>query len=122
MPPADAPPAIAAGPIAPTLWTRDFTLFIVGLAAATLAVQIQAAVVGYQLYTLTRDPLSLGTIGLTEALPFIALALVSGHGADVVARRKIVLGAFAFMALAAAVLLTLTRLQQRLPAGTLKLG
>jgi MFS family permease len=122
MPPADNPPASAAVPVPPMLWTRDFTLFIVGLAAATLAVQIQAAVVGYQLYTLTRDPLSLGTIGLTEALPFIALALVSGHVADVVDRRKIVLGAFAFMALAAAVLLTLTRLQQRLPAGTLKLG
>jgi MFS family permease len=119
MPPPEAPSAVAP---APTLWTRDFTLFIVSLAAATLAVQIQTAVVGYQLYTLTREPLSLGTIGLTEALPFIALALVSGHVADVVDRRKIVLAAFMFMSVAAAVLLTLTRLHHRLPAGTLKLG
>lgn len=109
-------------PPPPTLWTRDFTLFILSLAATTLAIQVQTAVVGYQLYTLTRDPLSLGALGLTEALPFIALALVSGHVADVVDRRRIMLGAFVFMSAAAAALLTLTRLHAQLPGGALKLG
>lgn len=37
---------------------------------------------GYELYLITRDPLSLGLIGLAEAVPFMSLALFGGHLAD----------------------------------------
>lgn len=103
----------------PALFNRDFTLFLVSLCAATLAMQIQATSVGYQLFELTRDPLSLGLIGLAEALPFVSLALVGGHVADRRDRRRIVVLAFAVMSLAAAGLLLLALRAQRSGAGAL---
>jgi MFS family permease len=57
--------------------------------SVTLANQIQGTVVAYQIYELTRDPLSLGAVGLAEALPFVSLALVGGHFADARDRRRV---------------------------------
>ena len=53
-----------------------------------LATQLQAVVVGWQIYALTHDPLSLGLIGLAEALPFIGFALPAGHLADRTSRLR----------------------------------
>jgi MFS family permease len=107
---------------APQLFTRDFLLFLIGLGAATLGIQIQATVVGYQLYQITRDPLSLSAIGLAEAVPFVSLALLGGHVADVVDRRRVVVAAFAVMALAAVGLLALTWRRHLLAPGLFQLG
>src|SRR5919199_937630 len=60
----------------------NFRWFIYSLLAMTMATQIQAVVVSWQIYELTRDPLSLGLIGLAEAVPFIGFALFAGHVAD----------------------------------------
>src|SRR5919106_4233781 len=60
----------------------NFRRFIASLLAMTVATQIQAVVVAWQIYELTRDPLSLGFIGLAEAVPFIGFALFAGHVAD----------------------------------------
>lgn len=70
---------------------RDFRLFIMARQCATLAIQIQATIVGWQLYEITKDPLALGLIGLTEAVPAITVSLYAGHVADIVARKKIIL-------------------------------
>ena len=70
---------------------RDFRLFIMARQCATLSIQIQATIVGWQLYEITHDPLALGLIGLTEAIPAITVSLYAGHVADVVARKKIIL-------------------------------
>src|SRR5207302_349775 len=83
------PPTTPSGPspLDPSsvrLLSVDFVLYLISLSAATLATQIQAAAVGYQLYQITHDPLSLGALGLAEALPFITLAPLGGHVADVV--------------------------------------
>ncbi len=48
----------------------------------TAAILIQEVVIGYELYRITHDPLSLGLVGLAEAIPFIGLALFGGHLAD----------------------------------------
>jgi MFS family permease len=111
---------MTSDPPAPRLFTRDFSLFLFSLGMATLAIQIQAAVVGYQLYEITRDPLSLGALGLAEALPFISLALLGGHVADVRDRRRIMMAAFALLALGAGALMLLTAWRTRLEAGALK--
>ncbi len=55
----------------------------------TVAAQIQVIVVSWQIYGITHDPLSLGLIGLSEALPFIGAALFAGHVADVANRQRI---------------------------------
>ncbi|WP_207535748.1 MFS transporter [Desertivirga arenae] len=48
----------------------------------TFAYQIQAVVIGWYLYNLTKDPLSLGMIGLAEAIPSVGIALYGGYVAD----------------------------------------
>lgn len=73
--------------------------FIVSLFAMTLGSQVQAVVVGWQVYSLTRDPLSLGLIGLAEALPFIAVALPAGYLADRWNRRSLSVAALVVLAL-----------------------
>jgi MFS family permease len=66
-----------------------FRWFIVSLMTMTVAAQIQVIVVSWQIYDITRDPLSLGLIGLSEALPFITAALFAGHLADSANRQRI---------------------------------
>jgi MFS family permease len=65
-----------------SLRIANFRWFIVSLLTMNVATQLQAVVVSWQVYALTRDPLSLGLIGLAEALPFIGFALPAGHVAD----------------------------------------
>ncbi len=48
----------------------------------SLAYQIMAVVVGWHIYEITHDPLSLGLIGLAEVIPYFASALVAGHAID----------------------------------------
>lgn len=68
----------------------EYRRFIAARLCFTLAMQIQAVVVGWQVYELTKDPLSLGLIGLVEAVPAAFVALYAGHVADITGRRKII--------------------------------
>lgn len=70
----------------------------------TAAILIQEVVLGYELYLLTRDPLSLGLIGLAEAVPFIGLALFGGHLADRYEKRRLMLSALSVTLLGSATL------------------
>jgi predicted MFS family arabinose efflux permease len=64
--------------------------------------------VGWQVYALTRDPLALGLVGLSEFLPFILLVLIGGHVADRASRRAIVCSAYAGQILCAIALLLMS--------------
>jgi hypothetical protein len=64
------------------LRTGNFRWFVINILTLTIAIQIQGVVVAWQIYEVTHDPLSLGMIGLAEALPFICVALYAGHVAD----------------------------------------
>jgi MFS family permease len=57
----------------------------------TLALQIQFVVLSWQVYQLTHDYLSLGLLGLAEAIPAVGLALYGGYVADRNDRRKIII-------------------------------
>ena len=70
---------------------KDFRLFLSFRFFMTIAAQMQSIIVGWQVYELTHDPLSLGLIGLAEAIPFLSVALYSGHIADRFNRKKIIL-------------------------------
>ncbi|MDH1706928.1 MFS transporter [Acinetobacter johnsonii] len=61
---------------------RDFSIVTLNQFCLTLAILIQEIIVAYSLYKITKDPLTLGLIGLTEAIPFIALSLWGGYFAD----------------------------------------
>src|SRR6202008_1316508 len=55
-----------------------------------IAIQIQSIVVGWMIYEITKDPLSLGLIGLAEAIPALSVALYAGYITDTTDRRRIV--------------------------------
>jgi MFS family permease len=86
----------------------NFRWFVASLMAMTVATQIQAVVVAWQIYELTHDPLSLGLIGLAEAVPFIGVALFAGHVADRVNRLRVSLVALTALFLCSLALLGFT--------------
>jgi MFS family permease len=76
-------------PATDVLKIRDFRWFLTTRFFITIATQMLSVIVGWQVYELTRDPLSLGLIGLSEALSYFAVALYAGHVADSNDRRNI---------------------------------
>jgi MFS family permease len=61
---------------------NDFKKLMVARFFFTLAVQMQAIVLGWRMYELTKDALYLGLIGLVEAIPALSLALFAGYIVD----------------------------------------
>lgn len=86
----------------------DFRLFISARFCITLAIQIQAVVVAWQVYEITKDPLSLGLIGLAEAIPSISVSLYAGHVADIMNRKKIIITCVSVLLLCSILLLSFT--------------
>jgi len=86
---------------------REYRWFLGGSVALAMATQIQTLVMGWQVYHLTHDPLSLGFIGLSEAVPFLGLSLIGGWAADRQDRRRLTLAAMAVLLLGAFLLLGL---------------
>src|SRR3954468_17787332 len=91
-----------------SLRNTNFLWYVASLVAITLATQIQATVVAWQVYALMKDPLSLGIVGLAEALPFILAALYAGHVADRHNRKNLALIATAIQVGCGIALLLLT--------------
>jgi MFS family permease len=97
------PPAAAHDPYA-ALRSGSYRWFVASLGLVTLGLQMQGVVVGWQVYDRTGDPLALGLVGLSEALPFLALALFGGHAADRVNRLRICMGTTLALAFCASLL------------------
>jgi MFS family permease len=72
---------------------RNFRYFVSAKFSLTLALQMQAVVMSWFVYEKTHDPLSLGFIGLIEAVPALSIALFGGHLADRLSRKKIMIWA-----------------------------
>ena len=56
-----------------SLRSPEYRAFLGTMAVVFVGTQVQSAVLGWQVYALTHDPLSLGLVGLSEAQPFLAL-------------------------------------------------
>lgn len=69
---------------------RNFRLFLAYRFLMTSATLMQSVIVGWQLYKITNDVLSLGLIGLTEVIPQVGIALFAGHFVDIWDRKKII--------------------------------
>ncbi|MBF0521732.1 MAG: MFS transporter [Candidatus Omnitrophica bacterium] len=70
---------------------RDIRLFISSVGFFTLASRALAVVIAFQIYQITKSALSLGWLGLFEAIPAITLAPFGGYVADHFNRRKVLL-------------------------------
>ena len=62
---------------------------------------MQFIIVEWEVYNLTKDPLSLGLIGLAEVIPAVSMALFAGHIVDQNEKKKLfVYAIFAFFLIA----------------------
>lgn len=73
-----------------------------------LAINIQATIVGWQVYELTGSVLDLGLVGLFEAVPSIVVSLYAGHLADLRDRRNIIVICLFFLLLCSLTLFAFT--------------
>lgn len=80
-----------------SLRVRNYRRFIVSVLTMTISAQIQAVVVAWQIYDVTHDPLSLGLMGLAEALPFVSISLYAGHIADRLNRHVVSIASLAVL-------------------------
>ncbi|MGA2140786.1 MAG: MFS transporter [Brevinematales bacterium] len=69
---------------------KPFYLFLSARLSATLAYQMLAVTVGWQIYIITGSPFYLGLVGLAQFLPMFVLTLAVGHAADRYDRQAIV--------------------------------
>ena len=72
---------------------HEFRWFIYARFLITLAIQMQMSTVSLQIYYeySNHSEFSLGLIALAELIPFIAVSFFSGHIADIISRRKILI-------------------------------
>ena len=74
----------------------------------TFAYQMQAVIIGFHIYHLTKDPLALGLVGLCEAIPAIGIALYGGYVADKSEKRGLLMKVFLGVFLCSLVMLIVT--------------
>lgn len=86
----------------------DFRRYVWGRFFGTIAWQMLGVAVGWQVYSITGDPLDLGLVGLAQFLPFFALVLPSGQWADRTDRRLIIIGAYFIEMVCALILIGFT--------------
>lgn len=86
----------------------EFRSYIAMRFLFTFAYQIQAVVVGWHIYQLTKDPLSLGLIGLAEAIPSITVTLYGGYIADKSDKKKLLVRIIGSMLLFSSILAIVT--------------
>lgn len=68
---------------------KEFNIFLMVRFAMVFAWSMQFIVIEWQVYSLTKDPLSLGIIGLMEIIPAISMALFAGHIVDQKEKRNL---------------------------------
>lgn len=61
---------------------REFNFFLAMRFAMVFAWSMQFVIIEWEVYSLTKNPLSLGIIGLMEIIPAVSMALFAGHIVD----------------------------------------
>ena len=74
-----------------------------------LSYQTMAVVVGWHLYQITHDTLSLGLIGLAEIIPYFCSALFAGYIVDHYSRRNFAIGSALILASSSLLLATVAQ-------------
>lgn len=73
----------------------EFRWFILMRLAIVLAWSMQFVLIEWEVYRITKNPWSLGLIGLMEVIPAIVMALFAGHIVDQSEKRNLLLKCFA---------------------------
>ena len=70
---------------------KEFNVFLLLRFFLVFGWSMQFIIIEWQVYTLTKDPLSLGIIGLMEIIPAFSMALFAGHIVDQNEKRNLLL-------------------------------
>ncbi len=70
---------------------REFNIFLLARFAMVFAWSMQFIVIEWQVYSMTKDPWSLGIIGLMEVIPAVSMALFAGHIVDQKEKRTLLI-------------------------------
>jgi MFS family permease len=87
---------------------KDFRSYIGMRFCFTFAYSMQAVVIGFYIYQLTKSAFALGLVGLCEAIPAVCIALYGGYIADKSEKRKMLLFIFSGVILTSLVMFTVT--------------
>ncbi|PQJ81008.1 MFS transporter [Polaribacter porphyrae] len=68
---------------------REFNIFLFVRFLLVFGWSMQFIVIEWQVYSITKDPLSLGIIGLMEIIPAFSMALFAGHIVDQKEKRNL---------------------------------
>lgn len=68
---------------------REFNIFLLVRFAMVFAWSMQFVVIEWEVYSITKNPLSLGIIGLMEVIPAVSMALFAGHIVDQREKRSL---------------------------------
>lgn len=95
----------------------DFSLYQLARFLIVTGLEMQSVAVGWQIYDISKRPLDLGLVGLAQFSPGILLFLASGHVADTVNRRKLLMICYAGFSVCSFLLLftALRRMQSVYP-------
>ena len=70
---------------------KEFNIFLILRFILVFGWSMQFIIIEWQVYTLTKDPLSLGIIGLMEIIPAFSMALFAGHIVDQNEKRNLLM-------------------------------
>jgi len=68
---------------------KEFNIFLLVRFVLVFGWSMQFIVIEWEVYSLTKDPLSLGIIGLMEIIPALTMALFAGHIVDQSEKRNL---------------------------------
>src|SRR5689334_17758156 len=69
----------------------EFRYFILSRFTFVMAIRMTATVIGWMIYQLTKNPLALGIVGLSEVIPALSMALYAGHVIDKTEKKGLLL-------------------------------
>lgn len=81
---------------------KEFNIFLLLRFLLVFGWSMQFIVIEWEVYSLTKDPLNLGLIGLMEIIPAFTMALFAGHIVDQNEKRNLLakcIAAFSFISL-----------------------
>jgi len=70
---------------------KEFNIFLAARFAMVLAWTMQFVVIEWEVYSITKNPWSLGLIGLMEVIPAVSMALFAGHIVDQKEKRNLLI-------------------------------
>ena len=72
-----------------SLRIKEFNLFLLIRFFLVFGWSMQFIIIEWQVYSITKNPLSLGVIGLMEVIPAVSMALFAGHIVDQKEKRNL---------------------------------